>query len=137
MRSCLSVFDSLLKLERDRGVRFVAPFLKAGREVREEAALALGNSGGLAGVSLLQETFDTARDGDFRHVILRALSISRQEQAIEYLLGLVREGRTPDARAALEALSLHRNSPEIRRLADAAAHQGRPAIEELFRQLFD
>jgi hypothetical protein len=115
------VFDSLLKLEQDRGIRFVAGFLKSRREVREEAALSLGSSRLSGAVEILRETWESTRDPEFREVILRALSVSRQEPALEFLLSLVREARAHDAKAALEALSLDRNSPEIRRRVEEAA----------------
>jgi hypothetical protein len=130
------VFDSLLKLEQDRGIRFVAGFLKSRREVREEAALSLGSSRLSGAVDILRETCESTRDPEFRQVILRAMSVSRQEPAFEFLLGLVREGRAHDAKAALEALSLDRNSPEIRRRAEEAATQAGPAAKTLFAQLF-
>ena len=38
------IFDSLLKIEKDRAIRFVGGFLTARPEIREEAALALGSS---------------------------------------------------------------------------------------------
>jgi hypothetical protein len=130
------VFDSLLKLEKERGIRFVAGFLNARQEVREEAALALGTSRLSGAVDILQEAWESTRDAEFRLVILRALSVSRQERAIGFLLQQVREGRADDAKAALEALALDRNSPEIRRQAEAAANQGGAAIKALFARLF-
>ena len=130
------VFDSLLKLEEERGIRFVAEFLKSPREVREEAALSLGSSRLSGAVDILRETWESTRDPEFRQVILRAMSVSRQEPALEFLLGLVREARAQDAKAALEALSLDRNSLEIRRRVETAADRGGPAVKALFARLF-
>jgi hypothetical protein len=131
------VFDSLLRLEQDRGIRFVAGFLKSRPEVRDEAALALGSSRLAGAVDILQEAWESTRSPEFREVILRAMSVSRQERALEFLLRLVGEGRAQDAKAALEALSLDRKSPEIRRQAEAAATQAGPAILGLFARLFN
>jgi hypothetical protein len=39
---------------------------------------------------------------------------------MEFLLGLVRDGIRADADGALEALDLHRESPEIRAAVEAA-----------------
>src|SRR6185369_3696131 len=83
------VFDSLLKLEKDRAIRFVAGFLTARAEVREEAALALGSSRLEGAVDLLRDSWEAAGDPDFRQVLLRALSLSRQERALEFLFHLV------------------------------------------------
>ncbi len=123
------VFDSLLSLERERGIAFVAGFLKSDPDTRGEAALALGSSRLPEAVEILREAWNSARDADYRQVILRALSISRQDRAIEFLLGLVKGGRAPDAKAAMQALALH-DSPEIQRmLAEAAEFHRKERME--------
>jgi HEAT repeat protein len=115
------VFDSLLALERERAVDFVARFIKGTRpEVRDEAALALGGSRLPAAVRKLIEVWEDSRGRDFSAVLLRALSSSREQSALSFLLQLVREGVSRDAEAALEALELHRESPEIRARVDEA-----------------
>jgi HEAT repeats len=118
------VFDSLLALEKERGIPFVAEFLKADLDIRGEAALALGSSRLPEAVSVLRETWNSAREGDFRQILLRALSISRQESAIQFLVEVVKSGRSHDSQAALQALALH-DSPEIRRMAAEAAEYHR------------
>jgi HEAT repeats len=117
------VFDSLLRLERDAALPVVAEFLAGPDGVREEAALALGSSRMAGAVEILLKTLPHARDPYFRKTILRALSASRQEQAMEFLLGLVREGLRTDMDAALEALELHRESAEIRAAIEAAVRE--------------
>jgi hypothetical protein len=107
------VFDSLLQLEHERAIPFVSGFTNGPQEIRDEAVLALGSSRLHGTVELLREKLDAARDPEFRQVILRALSSSRQESAIEFLISLVHAGSKPDAAAAREALRIHRDSPEI------------------------
>jgi hypothetical protein len=114
------VFDSLLRLERDAALPLVAEFLGGADDVREEAALALGSSRMAGAVEILFNALARARDPYFRKTVLRAISASRQEKAIEFLLGLVREGIRADADAAMEALELHRESAEIRAAVEAA-----------------
>lgn len=114
------VFDSLLRLERDAALPLVAEFLDGPDDVREEAALALGSSRMAAAVEILLKALPRARDPYFRKTVLRALSASRQEKAMEFLLGLVREGLRADMDAALEALELHRESAEIRAAIERA-----------------
>ncbi len=130
------VFDSLLRLESDRGVRFVAGFLDRDPEISEEAALALGSSGLLPAVDALRTALAAARDPEFRAVLLRALSLSRQEAALEYLLDTVRTEPPRDARAALEALALHKDSEEIRRRAREAVEARGGSIGNNFEELF-
>jgi hypothetical protein len=114
------VFDSLLRLERDAALPLVAEFLDGPDGVKEEAALALGSSRMAGAVEILVKTLPRARDPYFRKTVLRALSASRQEKALEFLLALVRQGITADSDAALEALELHRESAEIRLAIEAA-----------------
>jgi len=116
------VFDSLLKLERDQAVPLVAEFLTAALEVKAEAALALGTSRIPAAVEILLKTFDTARETEFRGVILRALSLSRQDKAIAFLEDLVKNGRAADARAAREALDLCRKQSTGEQRSDGCDH---------------
>jgi HEAT repeat protein len=114
------VFDSLLRLERDAALPLVAEFLNGPEDVKEEAALALGSSRMAGAVEILVKALQGARDPYFRKTVLRALSASRQDKAMEFLLGLVREGICADMDAALEALALHRESAEIRAAVEAA-----------------
>jgi hypothetical protein len=119
------VFDSLLALERERAVEFVARFLTFPiPEVRDEAALSLGASRLASAVRILIETWLNPQSRD--SVFLRALSSSREESALSFLIGLVREGISRDATAALEALDLHSDSPDIQtRVEEAKRERGR------------
>jgi len=121
------VFDSLLALEKERGVEFVERFLKApDPETRDEAALSLGASRLPRAVGKLIETWKDCRSREFAGTLLRALSSSRDEGALNFLLGLVREGVDRDSAAALEALAIHADSPEIRaRTEEAKAERGK------------
>lgn len=115
------VFDSLLRLEMERAVGFVAEHLNSSNdEIRIEAALALGGSRLPPAIRVLIETWNAARIGEFRAVLLRALSSSREESALEFLLNLVRQGFDREAAAALDALQLHETSPEIQGRIEAA-----------------
>jgi HEAT repeat protein len=110
------VFDALLSIEGERALPLVAEYLdNGGSAVREEAALALGSSRLPSGWPLLQKAYAGARDFQFREVLLRAISLTRQQAAIEWLLGLVRTARRRDAIDAIHALALHCTSDEIRR----------------------
>jgi HEAT repeat protein len=108
------VFDSLLGLERETAVGFIAVFLDPSRsEICDEAALSLGASRLPAAVEVLTQAWRAARNRDWGAVLLRAMSSSRDEAALAFLLDLIRDGLTREAEAALEALELHRDSPEI------------------------
>jgi hypothetical protein len=100
------VLESLLALERRAAIPFVRQFLAAADQVAEEAALALGGSRMSEAVDVLLESWPTARGLEFRQALLRALSISRHERAIEFLKQLTVEGRPQDAADARAALAL-------------------------------
>jgi HEAT repeat protein len=131
------VFDYLFQLERDQALPFVADFLqsKAG-PAAEEAALALGSSRLPAAVPLLEQSLARHRDPDFRRVLLSALSATRQPPALDFLLNMVRNGREADALGALEALALHRDSPDIRRQVENAAAERDAAMRAHFKKSF-
>ncbi len=132
------VFDALLTIERDQALPFVGAFLgSANEEVRQEAALALGSSRLPGAVELLERAWTaSARDPQFREALERALSASRQPRAIGFLLDLLKKGRARDAPAALEALAIHRHSPEIRRQVQDAVSALGPPVREQFERLF-
>jgi HEAT repeat protein len=118
-------FDAILHLESEKGLAFVAEFLKSGDlEVRDEAALAMGLWRHPRAIQILIAAWKDSIDKDFRSVLLRAISSSREESALEFLLSLVREGSSHHAAAALDALELHVASPEIHaRIASARSER--------------
>ncbi len=122
------VFDSLLAIEGEEAVKFVAGFLRNG-EHREEAAMALGSSRLAGAVTVLREVLEES--GELRAVLLRALSLSRQQEALAFLMELVRDGRPADAIAAVQALALH---PDMREQVEAAAGAREEEVREAFRQ---
>jgi hypothetical protein len=130
------VFDSLLAIEGARALPFVGGFLNRADDAGDEAALALGSSRLEGAFDLLRQTWDAARDRQFRAVLLRAISLSRLDGALEWLLKLVREGRRADATAALEALALHTGSEEIRAQVKAAADGRELEIMAEFQKRF-
>ena len=118
------VFDGILNLEVERGLAFVAEFLKsADPEVRDEAALAMGMWRNAKAVEILIAAWRETVDREFRSVLLRAISSSREESALKFLLTLVSEGSGWQSAAALEALELHAGSPEIQTRIAAARNE--------------
>ncbi len=122
------VLESFLRLQGEQGVPFVAEFLRAGsEEVRDEAALALGASRLPSAVEALIETWRKQGKPGVGSGVLRGLSASRQERAIEFLLQILRNGREWEATEALAALELHRATEEIwMRVREAASRRNIP-----------
>lgn len=131
------VLDSLLSIEREAAVEFVAEFLESRDEdAREEAALALGASRLPSAVEALKNGWSRSRSALSGEPLLRAISASRQESGFDFLLQLVRGGGEQEALEATNALRLHRESPEIAgRVRKVAEARGGPVLE-LFRERF-
>jgi HEAT repeat protein len=120
------VFDALLSLEGEKGIEFVTQQIVAtNNEVRDEAALSLGSSRLPKAVEVLTSAWTKTNDQVFRSVLLRALSSSRQQTAIDFLLDIIRNGMTRDAAAAADALKLHENSTEILAMLQQAERESR------------
>lgn len=134
------VFDSLLAIEGptrvEAALRFVADFLPRADEAAEEAALALGSTRLETAFEILRKAWTGARDPQFRAVLLRAISVSRLEAAIGWLVEMVRSGRKADAEAAIEALALHAASEEIQRQVESAVKARAGELQETFRKHF-
>jgi HEAT repeat protein len=131
------VFDGLLRLEGSSAVPFLSTFLHSRKqEMRDEAALALGSSRLPAAVAELKQALSGARDASYREVLLRALSLSRDPDALALLLGTLKTARITEATLALEALAIHRASPEIRNAVEDALQDGRPELQQHFQKLF-
>lgn len=115
------IFDALLNLERDQAVPFVAEYLIAkDEELRDEAALALGSSRLENALKVLIETWKDVPQREFSAVLLRAISSSRLDEAIQFLVELVRAGDARQSAEAIEALKLHEHSADIQALVDQA-----------------
>jgi HEAT repeat protein len=99
--------ESLLIVERAAALPFVKGFLSPmGGEAAEEAALALGSSRMAAAVDVLLEAWEGAMGQEYREALLRALSLSRDDRAVEFLRKLAEGGRDHDKAAARAALEL-------------------------------
>lgn len=118
------VFDGILSFTSDSGVALVGGYLDAGDPgVRDEAALALGSSRLPDAVDALIARAKETTDPELRDTLFRALSASRRPKAIEFLVETIRAGMTRDARAALEALSIHRGSAQLQQQIDEACSE--------------
>jgi HEAT repeat protein len=132
------VFESLLRVEREGAVPFVAEFFRElDAEVRDEAVLALGASRLPEGVAALRDLFARKMPLVDPEVVFRALSISRREEAIDFLLDVIRTRRPREVFAALDALKVYRDSSEVRkRISDAVSVRSEREIQQEFHRLF-
>jgi HEAT repeat protein len=121
-------------MEGQTALPFVAEFLKdKDDDVSDEAALALGASRLPEAFPMLEKAWDDRPSP----VFLRAMSVSRLAEALDFLLQLIREGRPRDAEEALHALELQKASEEIvKRVEQAVAVRGDAKLHGIFRQRF-
>ena len=132
------VFDSLLKLEGREAVAFVAAFLDSAKpDIAAEAALALGASRLAEAEAVLEAAWQKTRDPDFRDALLRAISASRQPGAFDFLFDVLKNGRAADAVMALDALAIHRQTPDLWRQVESAVADSGTAVQSRFRELLN
>jgi HEAT repeat protein len=130
------VLESLLSIEGAAGVPFAAAFLNSvDEEICEESALALGASRLPEAVEALKKAcLQPFRPGR-SSTLLRAISASRLDAALDFLLEQVKNERKPGAEDALWALQLHRDSEEIvERIRQTVEH--REELLPLFREIY-
>lgn len=122
-------FASLLAVDPDRSLPFVASYLDAeDAAVEEGAALAIGESAHAEACTLLMKHYERAAI-DRRERLLVPLAITRQAAAFELLLEVVENDAPPLAIAGARALHVFR-ADDARRACvdDAVARRGDPRI---------
>jgi HEAT repeat protein len=130
-------FGSLLALEADAVVPFVARFLEGDPERAEVAALALGESRLAAAFPLLRDWCDDGLPSLRAEVGYLALALLRLDAATDHLLGVVSAGDASEAVAAARALATFRDDPALAaRAVDAAAASPHRAVATEVRAAF-
>jgi HEAT repeat protein len=105
-------YSGVLQIEGLRAISWVSRFLDAGDDPAAEAALAIAGTHSLEGFNVLRESLAKASDPWFRSVLLSAIALTRQDEAVEFLLELVRT-EAMDAEGAIEAILRSMPSAEI------------------------
>ena len=128
-------FHALLGIDLESAIPFVARFLAAGDDAAAEAAFALAETHAIAALhALLAERNRPPADPWFTGVLLSAIALTRQTEAVDYLIGLVeREDR--DAPIAIEALAKSLPGTELRaRIEKAVADSGSPRLQKTLEE---
>ena len=123
--------NALLSLAPRNSLDFVARFLKSdSAELREAAALALGESRLSGALPLLQEAYTLNRQASFRRSLLLGIALLRQDEGVEFLLSRLEKEPEPLAVAALEALNLYAADQHVRKRVQAIiASRNSPALK--------
>jgi len=129
-------FAGLLRLAPAESVAFVAKFLDSdSEEIRDRAALALGESRLAAAVPCLREAWERNVHGPFRRTLLLAMAMLRQDEAVEFLLARLAEDSEKSAIDALSALALYgRDETVRRRIEEILAMRNIPALRAKWRE---
>lgn len=129
---------ALLAVARDFALPLLSEWLARGSEAeRECAALALGQCRALEAVQVLIDWIEASGWDREQSLGVRALGASRLPEARTYLLRLVAGGSPALARAAVEALAVHRYDAELARsVAEAAGRSRVPDLAALASRLF-
>ena len=123
-------YSGILSIEGVRAIPWVSGFLATSDDAAAEAALALAATHSPQALAVLRESFGEASDPWFRSVLLSAVALTRQDEAVNFLLDLVRT-ESLQAEAAIEALLRSAPSAELTtRLEKMVA--GNPRLARVF-----
>ncbi|HLY18251.1 MAG TPA: HEAT repeat domain-containing protein [Bryobacteraceae bacterium] len=124
-------FAALLRAAPAKSIEFVARFLdNHGEAIAEAAALALGDSRVEGAFPVLRAAFARARSRALGRTLLLAIALLRREDAIDYLLDLVRNGEELNSTDAAAALAVYEQDPNLHeRLARARAGRQPPPFQ--------
>jgi len=86
-------YGGILRIEGKSAIPWIARFLAAGDDPAAEAALAIASERSPESFRALQQQFvdDAPSDPWFRSVLLSAIALTRQQEGIDFLFGLVRQ----------------------------------------------
>jgi hypothetical protein len=116
-------FSGVLALEGPSAIEWAGRFLSREDDSAAEAVMAIAQTHTLEAFQLLRSTFAAARDSWFRSTVLSAIALTRRQEAIDWLLGLVANEEDDQATGAHEALC--RSAPSAA-TQDRLKQLGRP-----------
>jgi HEAT repeat protein len=131
-------FSGLLRLAPGPSMEFVAGFLRLpSEEIRERAALALGESRFAAAFPVLCEAWEQTAQAARRRTLLLSIAMLRLDEAVEFLLARVAEDREAAAGDALAALGLYGRDESLRkRVEEIVSKRGSAALNGVFEREF-
>jgi HEAT repeat protein len=131
-------FAGLLRLAPAPALDFVAQFLRsASEEIRERAALALGESHLPAAFPVLREAWERTAQAAQRRTLLLSIAMLRLDEAVEFLLVRLAEDREAAAADALAALGLYGRDESVRkRVGEIVEARNSAPLRDLFEREF-
>jgi HEAT repeat protein len=105
-------YSGILRIEGASAIHWIRRFLASSDDPAAEAALAIAGTHSAEGFNILRERFAEEADLWFRSVLLSAIALTRQDDAIEFLIDLV-SSESLHAEAAIETILRGMPSDEI------------------------
>jgi len=105
-------YSGILTIEGAAAIPWVSQFLGSADEMAAEAALSIAGTHSPQGFECLKQHLESASGAWWHSVLLSAIALTRREEAMEFLLHLVKT-ESLDATAAIDALVRARPSPEL------------------------
>jgi HEAT repeat protein len=105
-------YSGILRLEGVSAIPWISRFLASSDDPAAEAALAIAGTHSPQGFDILRERFTEEGDPWFRSVLLSAIALTRQDDALEFLIDLVCT-ESLQAEPAIEAILRSMPSDEV------------------------
>lgn len=125
-------YGGVLRIEGARAIAWVRNFLASGDENAAEAALAIAGTHSAEGFEALLDCFAKADDPWWRSVLLSAISLTRQDEALEFLLHLIHT-ESLDAEGAIEAVLRSMPSSHVVKKLESLV-EGSPRLKRVFAE---
>ena len=126
-------FSALLAIESEAAIGFVARFLERDQYVAEEAALALGLMRNPKAFQVLKSHYEQSPSP--APTLLTAMALSRQDEAIDFLVSLI-EKHDSEAEAAIKALASAGLPSEVRDRVGVGLRAADTQLRSAFEQHF-
>jgi HEAT repeat protein len=131
MAECFSAIVALT-----RSIDLVSPFLDSEDDaLREAAVMALGESRLSAAFETLSQMNASAFGDDFRRLLFLATAMTRQPQAIDFLLAQFKQSKQHHQHA-IEALALYRSDSAVRSRVESAVRDAGEKLLPIFHKHF-
>ena len=136
LSECLA---GLMGCHAERSLPFVARFLEhENPAVAENAAIAMGSSRQHEAFEILKRHWEQTVMPERRDMLLLPIALVRSEDALRFLLRIVREANAAAAERALEALAILRDDEAARNAVQAAVRErDESRVRKAYARLFE
>ena len=128
-------FSALLSLDAEETTKFVARYLHGeNADVRNYAALALGESREPEALNALLSAFEQPYvERDFRRILIRAITLQRNDEAFDWLSQLLSKTDIATGRMIVEELAVYRENAKLRqRIEEVVDARGERTLSSTF-----